>query len=280
MAADLRDRVSTERRFAFGRNWKRFARTVGEEQVREAVRSLQGMLEAETLAGRTFLDMGSGSGLFSLAAARLGADRIHSIDYDPESVECTEALKRRFLPVCARWTIERGSVLNRAYLDGLGEWDVVYSWGVLHHTGAMWEALGNVGGRVAPAGLLFVSIYNDQGWQSKFWTAIKRFYNRGRMSRSVVLSSFLPAFAAGAFLRDVLRGKNPLARYGGAERGMAAVPDWIDWLGGYPFEVATPGEIVEFFRCRGFELRRLKTVGGRMGCNEFVLGRTSSRSSS
>ena len=172
MTGDLQDAVTTERRFAFGRNWRRFAQSIGEGQVREAERSLQGMLETETLAGRRFFDIGLGSGLFSLAAARLGAERIHSIDYDPESIECTRDLRNRFEPECARWTVERESVLNRAYLESLGEWDVAYSWGVPHHTGAMWEALGNVGGRVGPAGLLFVSIY--AGWvATKFvlgWT--------------------------------------------------------------------------------------------------------------
>jgi hypothetical protein len=49
--------------------------------------------------------------------------------------------------------------------------------------------------------------------------------------------------------------------------------DIIDWIGGYPFEVATPDAIVRFCQIRGFEVTNVKSVGGRMGCNEFVFAR-------
>jgi 2-polyprenyl-6-hydroxyphenyl methylase/3-demethylubiquinone-9 3-methyltransferase len=52
---------------------------------------------------------------------------------------------------------------------------------------------------------------------------------------------------------------------------MSRVHDWFDWLGGYPFEVARPEEIFAFYQARGFSLERLKTCGGGLGCNEFVL---------
>src|SRR6185295_10447431 len=104
--------------------------------------SLLTMLKERSLEGRRFLDIGSGSGLFSLAARRLGAS-VHSFDLDPESVRCALELRRRFCPADADWRIEQASALDRRYLAALGEFDVVYSWGVLHHTGQMRDALEN-----------------------------------------------------------------------------------------------------------------------------------------
>src|SRR5262249_10592252 len=156
-----------------------FLGVLTEARIQEAERSLKEMLGAERVAGAAFLDAGSGSGLFSLAAMRLGARRVHSFDFDPDSVACARELRRRYFPDAENWTVERGSVLDPDYLDRLGQWDIVYSWGVLHHTGRMWEALGLVISRVKRPGLLFVSIYNDQGQVSSAWRLVKRFYNTG-----------------------------------------------------------------------------------------------------
>jgi 2-polyprenyl-6-hydroxyphenyl methylase/3-demethylubiquinone-9 3-methyltransferase len=134
------------------------------------------MLQVERLDGLRFLDIGSGSGLSSLAARRLGA-RVHSFDYDAQSVACTSELRRRYFPADDRWTVERGSALDADYLRRLGQFDIVYSWGVLHHTGQMWHALENAVIPVAQSGKLFIAIYNDTGTQSRRWHAIKRIYN-------------------------------------------------------------------------------------------------------
>src|SRR5690349_14790038 len=154
------DDIAQGKRFEFGKNWSRFLAVLDEERIAEAQRSLAQMLEVTNLEGKSFLDVGSGSGLFSLAARRLGA-RVHSFDYDPQSVACGQELKRRYFADDPLWRVEQGSVLDRDYLNPLGSFDVVYSWGVLHHTGAMWEALGNVAPLVAEGGRLFIAIYND-----------------------------------------------------------------------------------------------------------------------
>jgi 2-polyprenyl-6-hydroxyphenyl methylase/3-demethylubiquinone-9 3-methyltransferase len=274
MTALYGQELRRELRFEFGRNWRRFLSTLDEERILEAERSLRLMLEAETLDGKSFLDIGSGSGLFSLAARRLGA-RVHSFDYDAESVACAQELKQRFFAGDADWTIERGSVLDSDYVKRLGQFDIVYSWGVLHHTGAMWRALENARLPVSVGGRLFIAIYNGQDYKSRLWLKVKRFYCSGAAARILVPAIFIPSFIMGGLVKDLLRGRNPVARYTEYKksRGMSIVHDWIDWLGGYPFEVAKPEEIFSFYRERGFVLEKLVTCGGGLGNNQFVFTR-------
>ena len=164
-------------RFAFGENWKAFLAALDEERISEATASLQGMLSCQTLEGKQFLDIGSGSGLFSLAAHRLGAE-VLSIDYDRESVGCTEQLRERFADPSHRWQIQQGSVLDESLMQSIGQFDVVYSWGVLHHTGNMWRAIELAAERTRHGGKFCIAIYNDQGHASRRWLAIKKTYNR------------------------------------------------------------------------------------------------------
>jgi 2-polyprenyl-3-methyl-5-hydroxy-6-metoxy-1,4-benzoquinol methylase len=256
--------------FEFGENWKRFLEHVSEDRIRGAEDSLQERLGVATLAGRSFLDMGCGSGLFSLAALRLGA-RVHSLDVDRGSVDCARRLKSRYFPSDPLWTIEEGSVLDTAYVGSLGVFDVVYCWGVLHHTGDLSKAMTNAAPPVAPGGMLFVAIYNDQGWVSGYWRLVKRAYNRGRLGRWAMTGLHFPYLVVARSTLRALTGRRRL------ERGMSLRYDMADWLGGYPFEVACPERVLEFYRARGFTLEKLKTCGGRHGCNEFVFSRTGSR---
>jgi 2-polyprenyl-3-methyl-5-hydroxy-6-metoxy-1,4-benzoquinol methylase len=267
--------VTSGQRFEFGKNWQSFLSVLDEERIATAESSLTSMLGMGRLVERSFLDIGSGSGLFSLAAMRLGAQRVHSFDYDPQSVECSFELKHRFFPEAERWTVERGSVLDADYLSGLGRWDIVYSWGVLPHTGSMWEALQNVTPLVQGGGILFLALYNDQERVSRRWRMVKRLYNTGPWARWLVTATVIPYFVLRGLVADVLHRKNPAARYREYKksRGMSRLHDWLDWLGGYPFEVARPEEILDFYRERGFSLERLKTCGGGYGNNEFVFKR-------
>jgi len=267
-----------EERFAFGRNWRRFLDGLGEEQIREAERSLAGMLEVRTLDGLSFLDAGSGSGLFSLAARRLGAT-VHSFDFDPDAVACAAALKARNFPDDADWKVEQGSVLDPAYLSSLGNFDLVYSWGVLHHTGRLWEALELIAARVKPGGTLFIALYNDQGPLSRAWGMLKRTYVLHPVLHPVLRPLLLAVCFTGLWgprlLIDLLRLR-PLTTWRGyvRHRGMSPWTDVVDWAGGSPFEVASPDAVVDFLVPRGFSLRRIRTVGGRLGNNQFVFRRS------
>jgi len=267
-------RVKGDLRFAFGKNWSSFLAFVNEVSLEEATRSITNALRQNDLANLAFLDIGCGSGLFSLAARRLGAV-VRSFDFDVDSVRCTEQLKEQYYPHDPDWIIERVSVLDADYVKRLGLFDVVYAWGVLHHTGDLRRALGYVASFVRPGGHLIISIYNDQGHWSKIWLWIKRTYNRlpGFLRLPFMLAVMMPReLRSLVFSLVTLRPTRYLKTWFNYRqlRGMSKWHDLVDWVGGYPFEVAKPEEIVFYFKDRGFELVGMTTCAGEIGCNEYV----------
>lgn len=270
--------TTKEERFAFGENWSRFLSTLDEDRIQRAERSLQDMLERSDLRGIRFLDVGSGSGLFSLVARRMGAE-VHSFDYDAQSVGCTQELRHRFFANDASWRVEQGSVLDSGYLAKLGQFDIVYSWGVLHHTGQMRQAMENVAPLVRPGGKLFIAIYNTQVPWTPVWRLIKKTYNRLPI---FLRTPYVVLIGAGIELRSLVFNAltgNPLRYFRSrknyrSNRGMSYWHDMVDWIGGYPFETAKPEEVFDFYRRKGFRLQRMTTCGGRLGCNQYVFQRT------
>jgi SAM-dependent methyltransferase len=277
MSAEAEIRAGS--RFAFGANWTRFLAALDDARIAEAEASLRTMLAVTDLQGRRFLDIGCGSGLFSLAARRLGAE-VHSFDFDLQSVACAEELKRRYFPQDGAWRVEQGSVLDGQYVERLGKFDVVYSWGVLHHTGSMWVAIENAISRVAtPRGILFIAIYNDQGWKSHAWWFIKFVYNRlprllkgsfvigvSALTRALVIIKYTIKLRPMVVIAPMLNDRR--------ERGMSARSDAVDWIGGYPFEFARFDVLADYLRGRGFSLTNYRRDGSQ-GCNELVLKRAS-----
>lgn len=261
-------------RFGFGANWTRFLKTLTETSIEESVKSLQKNLGVSDLKGKVFLDIGSGSGLSSLAARRLGAT-VYSFDFDPKSVACTRELRKRYFPndKDEQWTVSEGSVLDNSFISKLPKADIVYSWGVLHHTGKMWNAIENSITRVKPGGQFYIALYNDQGWGSKGWHLIKRMYNSSSIGRWTAVSIAGYGFMwPKKVVGELLRGRNPIhywTRYK-SNRGMNAYYDMLDWVGGYPFEVVSVDTMFNWAKMRSFQLESITSVGGGYGCNEFV----------
>lgn len=260
---------SPEVRFQFGANWLRFLSTVNEQRISAAAEKLSDWLG--DIRGKCFLDIGCGSGIHSLAAIRLGVSRVVSFDYDPQSVGCTEEMRRRFAPE-SDWRIEQGSALDEGYLRSLGRFDIVYSWGVLHHTGDMWKALDLA---TIPANdVLMLALYNDQGIWSKVWHKIKSTYNK-------LPSALRPAFVLAVMGPSEFKYFAHVGPFGyihnwksyRQQRGMSRWHDLVDWCGGYPFEVSKPEQVFRFYRDRGFTLTDMSTCAGGLGCNVFTFKR-------
>jgi 2-polyprenyl-3-methyl-5-hydroxy-6-metoxy-1,4-benzoquinol methylase len=275
-AVQHRREVNAGERFGFGRNWTRFLKRLNQARIAEAEKNLIEFLGEKSLTGKTFLDIGSGSGLSSLAACRLGA-KVTSFDYDSQSVACTEELRRRYLAGDTSWKVEQGSVLDTRYLAGLGQFDIVYSWGVLHHTGAMWQAMENVKPLVKLNGLLFIAIYNDCGEVSKWWLQRKRRFNTlPRVVRPFYVAyvwtpqelKSLISYALSGQIRTYIRELTSASN----ARGMSWLHDVIDWVGGYPYEYASVAAIAEFYRRDGFEPVKIRE-NKSYGCHQIVFKR-------
>jgi 2-polyprenyl-6-hydroxyphenyl methylase/3-demethylubiquinone-9 3-methyltransferase len=255
-SAQFEREVEAGERFRFGSNWASFLQVLNEERIAVAQESLRDFLG--DIEGQTFIDVGSGSGLFSLVARRLGA-RVTSFDFDPDSVACTAELKRRYFADDPDWELlGQASVLDGDFIDSLGQYDIVYSWGVLHHTGQMWQAIDNATRLVRPGGRFYIMIYMDRGLTSRAWHAIKRTFVSGPVGKAAVLGTMVPYYITRGLIEDVARLKNPRARYREyiKNRGMSKMHDWIDWLGGYPYEFATAEALTAHLRPLGFELVR------------------------
>jgi len=238
------DQIKTT--FTFGRNWRRFLKSYTLQRQQIAKESLLNFLKVQDLKGQTFLDIGSGSGIHSAAAFLAGAKRIHSFDYDPDSVAATRFLHEK----CgspAHWTIEQASVLDDAYMKKLGTFDVVYSWGVLHHTGDQWKAIQNAALCMADTSKLFIALYAKEAYPDwPYWQNVKKRYNQiGALGKLYMEARYMWIYNLEQTWSNVLAFVKTVMNYKNG-RGMALWSDVRDWLGGWPTEFSSVEEIHAF----------------------------------
>jgi SAM-dependent methyltransferase len=262
----------SDKRFRFGENWSNYVdHALDGERIDSAIDALKALIGLERLDGKRFLDIGSGSGLHSLAALRLGAQEVISFDYDPDSVSTTEKLREREGNP-PNWTVFQGSILDPALVAHY-QAEIVYSWGVLHHTGQMWQAVRSAAAMVHPGGLLVIALYNRAESpafprSSYFWLGVKRRYVS---SSPLVQRLMILAYKVIFFPYRLASGKNPIKEIREYNlRGMSWHNDVIDWIGGYPYEFASVQEVTDF--CEGeLGLCAIKVIPSySLGLNEFV----------
>jgi 2-polyprenyl-3-methyl-5-hydroxy-6-metoxy-1,4-benzoquinol methylase len=242
-----------ETHFAFGKNWASYAELIGDRQIEEAKKGLLKLIPAEEFKERSFLDIGCGSGLHALAAAQLGVSRIMAVDIDPDSVATTSAVLSRN-SVTTPWRAETMSVFD---LDARrqGAFDIVYSWGVLHHTGSMWEAVSKAASMVAPHGLLTIALYRKTH-MDPFWKLEKRLYAHAPQTIQYLVRAGYSAalrlskLAKGGSFREYVANNR-------SSRGMDLYHDIHDWLGGYPYETALAPEVEARLVGLGFKAERV-----------------------
>jgi 2-polyprenyl-6-hydroxyphenyl methylase/3-demethylubiquinone-9 3-methyltransferase len=263
---------SVDTHFAFGENWSEYANLIDDTKIQEAEKGLLRLVTKEELAGKSFLDIGCGSGLHALAALRLGAARVLATDIDPNSVATTKAVLEQHAPTGARYEVQEVSVFDLPEATK-EQFDIVYSWGVLHHTGAMYEAITAATKLVAPSGMFAVALYGKTP-MCGVWTRIKRWYahtSKASQSRARTVYLFLKKIRFKLSGRDFQAYKDSYY----SSRGMSYEHDVHDWIGGYPYESITPTQAVDCMSRLGFVLKVEKVEKRGVGvfgsgCDEFV----------
>lgn len=261
-------------RFDFGQNWHDFVtRSFGEGRVEISKQHLLKFLGRKDLKTLDVIDIGCGSGLHSVAALEAGARRVYSFDSDPKSIDATTFVKSQ-VGNPGNWTIERGSVLDSAYMASLPKYDLVYSWGVLHHTGDVWSAIRNAAGRVKSGGLFYVALYSADlhiDPPPEFWLTVKqRYVSSNWLMRRLIELWYIWRFQLGKNVARIPR----LIRYARGykqSRGMSFMTDVRDWLGGWPMEFVHDQEAVAFVETLGFKLKKMTTGEAN---TEFLFIRT------
>jgi len=262
--------------FAFGRNWLDYADKIDEARIDRAMDGLCRLSGRPRLDGLSFLDIGCGSGLSALAAVRLGARRVVGVDIDPDSVQAARNVFARFAPGVPA-DFQLCSVFGMTPAS-LGTFDLVYSWGVLHHTGDMLRAIEVAAALVGPAGELCLALYRKTPYCG-LWRRIKRWYSSASPAAQRRARS---AYALARRTVMALQGRDYAAYVKGyGTRGMDYRNDLHDWLGGYPYQSIAADECHALLQRLGFALDREFVKRSRhplrgllgSGCDEYAFHR-------
>lgn len=273
----MSDLLSRSNHFDFGENWSQYAVSINDERIDEAKKSLLKLIPLEKIKGSRWLDIGSGSGLFSLAALLLGAKEVVAIDIDECSVETTQKILEKFAPQGAKYKAIHLSVFDLS--QGFNQFDVIYSWGVLHHTGNMYKAIKAAVDRLEDDGLFAIALYKKTRFCG-FWGVFKKHYYRcSTWAKSAYQYLYMFVFLVAKFL---FKGQPPWKVIKGYahHRGMSFKHDVHDWLGGYPYESISPDEMKKFSEKNDLVIERqyIQPIsgGGIFGsiCDEYVLKRS------
>lgn len=240
--------------FSFGANWQDFVGTLPPDAVMRAYEDSRQWLTDAEVTGKSVIDIGCGSGIHSLIFQKRGAASVLSIDVDDKSIAATAQVRDR-LGATDKWTVRAGSVLDAALIERLAAspFDIVYSWGVLHHTGALWTALDHAIRLVAPGGCLWISLYAKGPLYGRH-LALKKRYNAASSAEKWLMERRAIAIH---MLYRLRQGKNPVTWNEKKARGMDTWHDLVDWLGGLPYEVAGIGEVVEVARSHGLQVIKI-----------------------
>jgi len=258
----------TDITFSFGENWRSFVTTLTEQDIQRSAEDITAWLPKEQILGKVVIDIGSGSGIHSLCFHKLGAARLVSFDVDPSSVDATKTLWRA-AGSPATWEVHEASILAPDTIRRFPPADLVYSWGVLHHTGDIWKAIDNASRMVLPHGYLWIAIYQGGPTYPKHLALKQRYNAASRWGKR-----WLEARTIGRIMAyRAIHGQNPFAWNAKQARGMTVYHDLIDWLGGLPYEVALEDEVLQFCRARGFVLERIR-VSAEGGCSRYLFRRS------